>query len=205
MDKVVASSELVIGQWVDSPKFLATLDAPIEVINDDVLASLNELDLMHQIDSAEGIWLDFIGTRLGLSRPSTSDPSQDDRFGFAGPAQSRGFDQAPFKGDSANDAIYPLPDELYKSFIKARAVLVLSDGTFQKFVKAVNIIDVGASVRDQRNMSIRIVTDRQDILQLADASGALPRNAGVRLIFAERGAFGFDAAGVPFDQGPYRR
>jgi len=205
MEHIQASSDLVIGQWVDSPRLRAAIDAPVNAINDDVVTALSELDLQRSLDTATGIWLDFIGVRLGLRRPATSEPSADSRFGFKGPTQSKGFDLAPFKGVEANDDVFPLPDELYRRFIKARAVLVLGDGSFQKFVKAVKIIEPGASVVDTRKMTIKIATDDRETIMLADEIGAIPRSAGVLIQFVERGAFGYDEAGVPFDQGPFRR
>ena len=113
------------------------------------------------------------------------------------------FDQEPFRGDGANDAIYPLGDTIFRSFIRARAILVLGDGTIQTFTKAVKYIDPGAVVQDQRDMSVRVVTSVRELMELADNIGALPRTAGVKIVYADRGRFGFDDAGVAFDQGPF--
>ena len=52
-------------------------------------------------------------------------------------------------------------------------------------------------------MTVRVVTSRRRLLELADSIGALPRTAGVLIIYADRGRFGFDQAGVPFDQGAF--
>ena len=147
------------------------------------------------------MWLDYLGTRLGIERPATTDPAQDDRFGFD--MAGSPFDQAPFRGDVANDAVYPLPDALYRRLVKARAIMVLGDGTIYTFSRAVREIDESAAVQDQRNMTVRVVTSRRRLLELADTIGALPRTAGVLIIYADRGRFGFDQAGVPFDQGAF--
>ena len=87
--------------------------------------------------------------------------------------------------------------------MKARALLVLSDGTTATYARAVREIDPGASVQDRRDMTLRIVTSRRQILELADTSGALPRNAGVGLEYTERDRFGYDDAGESFDQGAW--
>ena len=199
---IEATSDLLIGQWVDSPRLRAAIDAVLDAVCDGVIESFERLDLMRQIDSAEGVWLDYIGIRLGYSRPSTVDPASDQRFGFD--SAGVGFDQGPFRGDVANDASFPLADEIYRDFLQARAVLVLGDGTYQTFAKAVRQIDPAAAIQDRRDMTVRIVTGRRAHLELADQTGALPRNAGVLLIYAETGRFGFDSAGVGFDQGPFR-
>ena len=43
------------------------------------------------------------------------------------------FRPGPFRGDVANDAVYPLPDALYRRLVKARAIMVLGDGTIYTF------------------------------------------------------------------------
>lgn len=193
------TSDLIIGQWDDSPKLRAAIDAPVNALRDDVLPAFDRLDLMRQIDKAEGVWLDYLGRRLGLRRPATTDPAADTRFGFDDAGVP--FDLRPFEGDAANAAVYPLPDSIYRRLIKSRAVLVLGDGTVQTFAKAVRQIDPGATVTDQRNMTVRVVTEVRGFLELADNVGALPRSAGVQIVYADRQRFGYDEAGQPFDIG----
>ena len=78
----------------------------------------------------------------------------------------------------------PLPDAIYRRFVKARAVTVLSDGTAATYVKAVRLIDPTATVVDNRDMTVTVTTALQDLLELADGIGALPRTAGVMVIYA---------------------
>ena len=80
--------------------------------------------------------------------------------------------------------MYPLPDAVYRRFVKARAVTVLSDGTFATYVKAVRLIDPNSTVVDNRDMTVTVTTALQDLLELADGIGALPRTAGVMVIYA---------------------
>ena len=127
----------------------------------------------------------------------------DERFGFEGPTQSRGFDLQPFAGDEANAAVYPLPDGPYRRLIEARAILVLGDGTFPTFARAIQAIDQGATVTDNRDMTVRVVSSSRPLLELADQVGALPRSAGVSIDYRDRARFGYDEAGLPFDQGAY--
>ena len=202
MPTLDASTALLIPQWAGSPKMLATVDAALDPLRNDALPALERIELMRRIDTAEGVWLDWLGARYGLRRPATADPALDERFGFDD--AGLGFDVAPFRGDVSNDVLYPLPDALFRRFVKARTILDFADGTPQTFTRAVLVIDPGASVRDNRDMTIRIVTTAQVLLELADSSGALPRTAGVRLLFVARDVFGFDDAGVGFDLGPFR-
>ena len=115
-----ATVDLLIGQWVESPRLQAAIEAPLAIARDEILPALERVRLMHGIDHAEGVWLDYLGLRVGLRRPATTDPSQDLRFGFEGTPQARGFDQVPFAGDEANAAIYPLHDRIFRNFVRAR-------------------------------------------------------------------------------------
>ena len=173
-----ATSDLVIGQWVDSPRLRAAIEAPIDAIREEVLPAFDRLTLMRHIDTAEGVWLDYLGVRVGIRRPATTDPSADLRFGFTGPTQSRGFDTVPFSGDAANAAVYPLPDAVFRRFVRSRAVLVLGDGSVQTFAKGVRQIDPSARVRDNRDMTVSVYSDLAVFFELADAVNALPKNCG---------------------------
>ena len=169
-------SNILIGQWVASPR-LTGIVAIIQRIMDDAVDAADRIQLMQDIDEAEGVWLDYIGVRLGIRRPSVSDPSMDDRFGFNDAGV--GFNQDPFRGAAVNDAVYPLPDSIYRRLVKARAVTVLGDGSIETFGKAVRAVDANARVHDYRNMSVLIVTSQRSFMELADSIGALPRTAGV--------------------------
>ena len=195
-------SDVLLGQWRDAPRLRAVVTEVIQPIRDDALAAIERIEEMVDIDKSEGIWLDlFHGSRLGLLRPSTTDPARDERFGFD--QAGVGFDQGPFRGDAANDARYPLPDGLYRRLLRARLVLLYGDGTMAALAEAVAELDPTAAVQDGYDMTVRIVTARRPLLELADRVGALPRTAGVRIVYADRGRFGFDRAGVGFDQGPF--
>ena len=80
---------------------------------------------------------------------------------------------------------------------------MLGDGTIQTFSRGVRMIDGSATVRDNRNMNVRVVTSMRSLIELADACGALPRTGGVEITYVDRGRFGYDDAGVPFDQGAF--
>ena len=54
-----------------------------------------------------------------------------------------------------------------------------------------------------RDMTVRVVTDHQELLEMADEQGALPRTAGVQVVYVDRERFGYDDAGQPFDEGSF--
>ena len=196
-----AGSKLVIGQWIGSPRLRALIDVATDMVRDEAVPALERLALMRQVDTAEGVWLDRLGLRLGLRRPVTTDPAQDRRFGFdlAGLA----FDAAPFLGSRSHDSVFPLPDVIFRRLLRSRSILLLGDGTIATFAMAIAQIDEGADVTDQRNMTVRVVTSKRELIELADASGALPRTAGVRIAYADRERFGYDLAGKQFDVGAW--
>lgn len=197
---ITTSAALSIEQWQFAPRIQAILAIILE-IGQEILDELQVLQSMRVIETAEGVHLDYIGRRLGLRRPATRDRAQDPRFGFDDAGQA--FDTVPFAGVAENDSVFPLPDATYRRLLKARAITIQSDGSFSAFVQSVHAIDSGASVTDLRDMTLRIVTDKQTDLELADDRGALARNAGIGIIYASRDRFGYDEAGVGFDQGPF--
>ena len=176
-------TEILIGQWRDAPK-LGGVVRLIQRFTDDAINAVGRIQLMRDIDEAEGVWLDYLGELLGVDRPGVSDPTMDPRFGFDTAGEP--FDTAPFRGAAINDAIYPLPDPVYQRMVKARAVAVLSDGTIYSFAKAVKEVDANANVYDFRNMSVMIGTDNRRFMRLADQIGALPRTAGVQVLYGDK-------------------
>ena len=198
--KLRASSDLLVGQWAHSPHVVAIVDAYVQQAQQ-IRDSVDGLAIGRTLDRAKGVWLDWIGDRAGLRRPYTTSPAFDPRWGFDD--AGKGFDQVPFRGDTSNDATFPLPDATYLRLLKARMVTIRSDGTFRSLERALLFVDPGASVQDSRNMSVRVVTSQRSLIALADRVGAIPRPAGVDLVFADRGRFGFDEAGVGYDQGAF--
>ena len=175
-------ANILIGQWQAAPKLRSVVADVLQPILDDSTTAVDRFQLMRDIDDAEGVWLDYLGRIVGLKRPSTTDPTQDRRFGFEDAGEQ--FDTAPFRGSIANLAVYPLPDSVFRRFVKARAVMVLGDGTLQTFRKAVLEVDPRATVVDNRDMTVTVTTGLRSFMELADEINALPRTAGVRIIYA---------------------
>ena len=188
-----ASTELLAGQWQRSERLLAAVDAPLAAIREGVIPAFDALELMRHIDTAEGAWLDWLGTRVGLDRPSIEGDTTADRFGFEGAGQ--GFDRVPFHGRRNLDPLVPLPDSIYRRFIRARGVLIFGLGTFQEFHVACRHIDPGCRVTDNRNMTMGVQTTMQSTFELADEVGALPRAGGVQVVYGAPGLWGFEGAG----------
>ena len=197
-----ASTDQLASQWQNSPKLQAAVDAPLAAIREEVLPAFDAIETMRDIDDAEGHWLDLIGALLGLDRPAVPSDATGARFGFEGPGSS--FDQAPFRGASPVAALVPLPDAIYRKLIRTRGLVVLSDGTFQTFYRAAKILDPGAVITDNRDMTIGVVTAQRPLFELAESVAALPVNAGVGIVYGVTGRFGFEGIGESFDSAPFR-
>ena len=197
----MASTDLLISQWANADRLQHVLQIYLDTSEQEIDKAVNDITDMLNIDKALGVWLDRIGIRVGIRRPYSTDPSSDERWGFDGVAQARGFDQAPFKGAPVNDAVFPLPDVVFRRVVKSRIIAILTDGTLSAFRQAALTLDSGASVVDNRDMSIVVTTAQPWVFRLADSIHALPRVAGVLINYRDRERFGYDDAGQPFDQG----
>ena len=75
----------IVSQWLseDTPRLRALIRALDRVVDQLLAEPLRALTRQTRINTAEGVWLDYIGERLGRARPSVA--AQDLRFGFAAP------------------------------------------------------------------------------------------------------------------------
>ena len=75
----------IVSQWLseDTPRLRALIRALDRVVDQYLAEPLRALTRQTRIGAAEGVWLDYIGERLGRPRPSVE--AQDPRFGFAAP------------------------------------------------------------------------------------------------------------------------
>ena len=58
-------SAILIGQWQASPRLRGIVVDVLQPIIDDAIAARDTIQLMQHIDHAVGVWLDYLGTRLG--------------------------------------------------------------------------------------------------------------------------------------------
>ena len=67
-------ASLLIGQWLSSPRLMGVVTDALQPILDGADTATADIERMLDIDEAEGVWLDYIGVRLGIRRPATTDP-----------------------------------------------------------------------------------------------------------------------------------
>ena len=199
--RIEAVSDLSLFQWNDASRIKGIVNIVLDLLREHVDTPRAYMATQTTIERAEGVWLDAIGVRLGLPRPSSTRGASDPRFGFDD--AGTGFDQAPFSGSEENAARAPIGDELYRKLLRARSFALQSTGKPRDFRNAVLAVDPSASVQDKHNMTVRVVTSLGWQIELADEVSALGRPAGVLMTIADRGRFGFDDAGTGFDQGPF--
>lgn len=98
----------------------------------------------------EGIWLDYLGQRLGLTRPQTATGSF---FGFddAGVA----FDQAGFVSTAARHAVsVGVADEIYRRFLLARARYITGAADGETIAAILAIIYGAGRVEDDGSLDV---------------------------------------------------
>ena len=154
--------ERVISQWQGSNLQKLVEEMTMQFEND-LFKQLEYLERQTDIDTADGIWLDFIGFKVGFPRPLT-DAANIPQFGFedadgdpASDPRSLGFDQAPL--DTIQEHLVdraPFGDDLYRKFIKLRLVLLLGNMSIPHIQTAVRQVAPNASVEEREPSAIRI-------------------------------------------------
>ena len=69
------------------------------------------------------------------------------------------------------------------------------------FVRAIGAVCPHHLIVDGNDMTFAVTADETETLELAERVESLPRPAGVRMLLKARGRFGFDDAGVGWEQG----
>ena len=193
------TADLLITQWRNQPRMRAVTEIWLEVVQEELLDPLNKLREYMSLDRAEGVWLELLGVRLGVKRPWTTRASTAPIFGFD--QSGDGFDQGLMYDPDTVQPRAPIADALYRVLLYARVVTLTTPGTFPSMEAAIVLVDPNARVVDNNDMSFNVHTGRRADIELAARAKCLPIPAGVQMIIVDRGAFGFDQAGVGFDQG----
>ena len=176
------NAELLIQQWRENPRMQVLMEALLEVVDDFLVKPLAAMERMTRIDTAEGVWLDYIGERLEMPRPSTTSTDYA-FFGFDG-SGGVGFDQGPFA--TVIDALsprVPVGDEYYRIVLRMRSAALLADATVPGLEGVVQQDFPEASYQDGGDMTatLRITDPRTQLLAILSAIDAWPKPGGVAL------------------------
>ena len=185
-DRIIAIDAriaLLISQWEGSAPMLALLRGMYGLIDTELVQALKDLERMRNWDTAEGVWLDYIGRRLGMERPGID--AMVTRFGFDG-SDGVGFNQAPFATVSGFVPQVAVGDAIYLLCLKVWAGTILTSGTIPDMNTAVQRSFPAAYYTDGGDSTLALATlasgtpqtTARNILTLLDA---WPRPAGVGL------------------------
>ena len=194
----MASLDLMISQYDRESEFGQLIALFLEKIGDEVQTA-RDVQKQVRADTAIGVWLDAVASRVRLTRPS--DSSNYPAFGFDDAGQP--FQSAPFR-DSSVHGLVGVSDGTFRPLVLARFVALISSGSASSIQTCARFLDPASWVLDHRDLSITLFTDQQERLQRAYDLGCLPVPSGVLLRFQPLSTFGFDEAGEPFNAAPMR-
>ena len=179
-----AGTDLLISQWQNAFRLRTQIQIFLDIVKEEIIDPMNRLQLMKRIDTAEGIWLDYIGERLGIIRPWVAVSIMDDpRFGFDD--AGTGFEQGRFADAiSALNPRAPAGDRFFRNLLRARVITIRADGGIGDYLRSIREIDEMATIVDNHDMTVTITTTRQTDLEVAERVEAIAIPAGVRRIFA---------------------
>lgn len=175
---------LITSAWRQKPKFTAMVQSNVEVqvrVQDLLASMIPKFD----VDIAEGDQLDIIGKWVGISR-EIAIPIPGVFFSWDGAAEV-GWDFGVWKDDRNATEITILPDDVYRTFVKAKIASNRWDGSLGGMYEVWDSVftDITIFVQDNQNMSydIGFVGRPVDSLTLALIEGGyLPlKPSGVRV------------------------
>ena len=201
------SSQLLTRYYRDNPSLAALIDGVNEVIRDGIILPADVVESQFSVLTAAGVWLDWIGERVGLPRPYVN-IGDIDAFGFDD--NGVGFDQGPFTS-SAQEGGVPVADEAYRMYIIAKGGQLITNGTVPDMDGILAAAFGQGHYIDNMNMtmSVRVALGlTPDLVSVIQQTGLITKPAGVRItvLYDEDpvdGSFGFDDNGVGFDQAPF--
>ena len=176
------NAELLIQQWRRVPRMQALMEALLGVVDDHLVKPLAEMERMTRIETAEGVWLDYIGERLEMPRPAT-DLGNFSFFGFHG-SGGVGFDQGPFATviESLSPRV-PVGDGYYRVVLRMRSAALLADASVPGLEGVVRQDFPEASYQDGGDMmaTLHVTDTRTQLLAVLSAIDAWPKPGGVAL------------------------
>ena len=153
---------LIAGQHTDKPKFIASIQALVAGLVD--LQNLEQtIPSTYNLDTAVGVQLDAIGLWIGISRYLLT-PLTGVYFEWSGDPLV-GWDSGSWKGVyDPLDGLTVLPDDSYRTLLKAKAVANAWDGT----IPSASAIWSAVFGSDQTV----IIQDNQDMTMILGLVGA---------------------------------
>lgn len=185
MNTLDTYKNLITSEHKNKPKFMATVEANVKFYVH-LQEVLNSLVPKFDVDTAEGAQLDIIGLWVGVSRFIRS-PLTGIYFEWDGVA-SVGWDSGIWQGDfSPTSGLTSLPDDIYRTLIKAKISANRWDGTIPSAYEIWQTLFTNNTIIIQDNqdmsMTVAIVGTILDVLTQALITGGyiLLKPEGVRV------------------------
>jgi hypothetical protein len=190
-------SQYIAQNQADDTTTTGQLCAYIESQNDVTTDIQNFYDIAWNIDTAQGVWLDYWGVWVGVGRYLTA-PDPSAYWGVA--SDSGTFNNSVFYSADLTTNTYKLTDDVYRKLILLKAFSNISDCSIPTLNKILNIFFAGRGrvyASDNENMTISINFEFSILpweYAVMTQSGVFPKPAGVRIIFTAytNDMFGFD-------------
>lgn len=149
---------LITSEHRQKPKFAAmvAMGAGAGVRIQDLLASMIPL---FDVDNAVGDQLDIIGEWVGISRNiPVPVPGSDVLFSWDDANVFRGWDYGVWADPGQTTEITVLPDDVYRTFVKAKIAANRWDGSLENMYEVWDSVftDITIFVQDNQNMSYNI-------------------------------------------------
>jgi len=148
---------LITSEHRQKPKFSAMvgMGAGASVWIQDLLTSMTPL---FDVDLASGQQLDVIGIWVGISRKiPVPIPGSDVYFSWDSTAE-KGWELGVWRSDQEPVEVTILPDDIYRTFIKAKIAANRWDGTLQNMYEVWDSVftDITIFIQDNQDMSYNI-------------------------------------------------
>ncbi|MDB5444985.1 MAG: hypothetical protein JWQ97_302 [Phenylobacterium sp.] len=151
-----AYTDLITSEHADKVRFVATVDASTKPFAD-LAAVLDAMSGAFDLDSAVGAQLDIVGQWVGISRQVVI-PIAAAYFSWdtAGLGWDRGFWRRPF---DPTQGITSLPDEPYRTLLRATVALNQWDGTLPSAQAAIAPVfpNNPVAISDNQNMTMTVI------------------------------------------------
>lgn len=202
--------DTIISQYANSPTLVQLIDNMGQYI-DPTTDFKNFYDFVWNIETAQSWGLDILGRIVNVSRQITV-PGAITNFGFSEGVNYSPFGQAPFYTGVVSSDTYLLTDDAYRTLIRMKALLNISDNTAPSINQLLRNLFAGRGrcyVVDTGQMQMRLVFEFPLLsyeIAILKQSNVVPRPAGVLVQVMQpdySGTFGFSEGKVfqPFGSG----
>ena len=207
MTDITSNSTLLEGKPRQSFTLRDIVERINAIIQTELIDPVDDLEKQLSILTATGIWLDYIGNKIKYPRPLVT---VDEAIWFGFDGAGLGFDQAPFTPTGTTTV--GISDDSYRALLIIRGGQLLTDGSIPSLSASIDSAFGEGKYIDNGDMTVDVVIDNNQtdiIIAAIVESGLIIKPAGVGinqiLIKHTTGTFGFDGAGVGFDQAPFIR